>query len=531
MLLNHKYDLCNTYTTNIREGKVVKHIIKNFTPYSVYSNNKELLDSFGDTLTNYSPISINIIDYWNKENLNTSVYDKSFEREDTPIINFNYPFGYDLGSDPDMVYGFAGTTPQANGYLVGQSIFNTLPAQPTNTLGNGECLDKKRRYYINSLIGVQDKLAYTYMNGFYSVTQQAKVDTQLRYTLFAIAKHNGVKPDIFFKNTNVLFNEQKSSLSKEFITNKGTDVAIKYATRSAHEAELQGKGSHFNIDIIHNSVFDYTARGSVLTEIFERFVKPLAHPIGMIYDYKSICKVQDNIVDHPLMYSRFRATHVSVNCLCTEPNKCGGSWKPEDKVFATEDGQNLWEGISIDEAGRTDVISGKTTFNILVDYRSGQALHQPLEPLYDSEGNVIVSGDVLMDYRKYIFESGSYLIVWHQQGRTGDEAPKSIVEYHRLLADRITYVLVKTFNNGLHCDIRTDMISTKRSQITENFYVGCRESKIGTFEFGTPLHPKPNDENSPDTDGKYRGYITRESLEDNTALKKYGGRLYPTQAD
>ena len=570
---------------------VVKNQIKNFTPYSVFADNKEILEAFGDTVANFSPVSINIVDYWNKsiETHDTFVWDPKKQVDQMPAEA--KPFGFRKGPfygfrnanivqnppamDCDYIHdvkvplptGFP--TKDGDGMFLGTGRHNPLPGH--NTKANGDCIDNDNRYFINPLIGLQDKMAYTYLNNFYTVTEKAKTDPVLRNRLMNIADNNPkIDSTKFFSNTNALFTEEKTIASKAFITKKGTELGIRYAQRSAFDADLQGPMSNFSMKIRSRNAFEYAIESNILAEIFEIFVKPLAHPIGMTYGYKSICAVQDNDVDHPLIRYTYDSPLIEVNCLCTEHNKpggpvkpndptgpqnpdvivkkCGGIHQPKPAIIALSakdviykdvpDPDNpgktkpvpwkmpgLWDKISQDGFGIPDQ-NGDLKFNILSDYEHGYGFYK---------------GDLLA-YKKYILENGNYLIAWTEQGKVHDEAPKVTVEYHRVDYNSNTgYSLIHTFHNGIHCNVADNLHSTRVHQITETFAVGCVPSLNGKFIMDVdPKDPKdPNAQDhetlkpytKPDDLGevtddqgnvtralKYRGFLT-------TGSKPHGGKL------
>ena len=457
-------------------------MFQNITPPSVYGESKELFDALGDTIANYCPISVNIEDYWNKDQVLTNAFIHIPGKGKPPTVNYHDPFGF-LKSP---YKGF-----EEGAFLGGQP--DTSITQ--NTKANGDCLDEDTRFFINALIGVQDKLAFTYMNNFYSITDQAAKNTVLRYRLFDVARKNNQKVNELFGNTNVLFSKEKSAAGKTFITKKGTELGIKYAMRSAHDAELQGKSQNYNLEIKSPAPFEYQVNSNIIEDVFEKFVKPLSHPIGMIYEYKTIIKVHNSDVDTPMSVQTFHSDLVEVNCLCSDTQKgirCGGAYQPAGAAIATTDGKNLWSKIKQDESGAPDA-NGVLRYNILKDYRTGFG--------------VSPSGDI-EEYHKYIFENENYLISWLTPGKVKDQAPKVVVIYYRRDFNAANgYVIAHEFDNQYQCNIKANLIVKKESMIKETFRVGCSDSNNSVFTMLADQEVSPIDPN-PDADGKFRGFKT-----------------------
>jgi len=545
MLLKHKTRFCEITHTKIFSAPVFKHQIKNITPYKVYSDNIELFDAFGDTVANFCPVSVNIVDYWNKtfethdtyvwdpvgEKIKIEIKDPAFGFKKGPFHGFKnirlgenpYPGIEEDGSkittppnpnDPkDVGKGYDSKT--GDGRLLGTGRRSAVLGD--NELPNGDCIDSNNRFFVNPLIGLQDKLAMTYLNNFYKVLWDARQNTVLRHRLLNIAynSNNEIDPGKFFNNPNALFDEEKTVTNKTFIMKKGTPLGLKYAQKSAFDAQLQGPMSIFNMKIRTPEPLVYHIESNVLEELFEKFVKPLAHPIGFIYDYKSVCPVNNTDVDHPLIKYSYKSKLIEINCLCSKRDRttvdlldqaigsqedkkasklrCGSKFQPPPKVIAKgpeslveiPDPKNpgktishmpgLWDMIGEDEWGIENE-KGEIKFNILKDYKHG----------YDKwRGH-------LREYKKYIFENLNYLIAWIEQPKVQDDAPKVTLEYYRKdYASDTGWEQIFVIENEVHCDIADNLTSTREHQVTEAFKVMCIPSENGPFI----MDVKPSDPN------------------------------------
>jgi len=562
MILTHKTRYCEIGQTRILRAPVFKHHIRNISPYKVYADNIEMFDAFSDTVANFCPISMNIIDYWNKTTRTHDTY-VWVPIDSTEDLNIKEPaFGWEQSQN----HGFKNENPTLNADGVdddGQPVPGGFPTktgdgrlfgegrrsyvQGANEREDGSCIDSNKRFFINPIIGVQDKLAMTYLNNFYTAYYNARQNPTLRHRLLSIADQvSTLDPKKFFNKPNNLFTEEKTVANKTFIMKKGTPLGLKYAQKSAFDAELQGPQSRFYMDIQTPEPLVYKIKSNVLEDLFEKFVKPLAHPIGFTYDYKSVCKVQDDTVDHPMISHTYTSKRIEVNCLCKKEIKekiesieCGGKDQPLPKVFALSESnlvdvidpndptktvkymQGLWDGILSDAWGQEDS-NGEIKFNILKNI----------------ESHVGIFRNEMHKFKKYIFENNNYLISWIIQPKVQDEAPKVIIEYYRVDNNTLSgWSNVITFENDIHCNISDNLINKRTSQITEFFKVDCVSVLDGPFIMDPdPKGPNGADANGPDVvvvapikplgpdaDGKYRGFTIDPATNPNN--KAHGGKL------
>ena len=493
MVLKHNIDYCHITETAILTGPVLRQVQKESTPDLIYSEMQEMFDVFADVITNYAPISINIADFWNKRIL------------DTRVLGASTGETVDIAELPVFVI-YDGN---GKGYNLGAFLGGNKPPEDSKPgTGKNGCSDTFDRFFINSLIGVQDKIAKTYMNSFYYVTESVKNSSVLRHRLFKLAGDNGTSIKELFKNTNSIFSEEKSAVNKTFLTKKGTELGLLYAGKAAFDAKIQGdiNKDSFSMKILSIKPFDYMVEASILPEIFESFIKPLAHPIGMIYEYKSICKVRGvDDVDRPLIVNTYSANILQVVCRCRKisnpterdrqtltPEGHGDVFCDEQNNFlytiATKNGKGLWKEINEDESNGG---------NILVDYKFGTLLDN--------------TNMQIKHYRKFILKNHNYIMAWSLEDEVSDVARKVYIEYFRYdqnagesfieINDKSNYALIHTWNDNIHCNIFTDMKDTQKSQVTEDFTQPWCLSIVelaGAFEYlrqnqGSLDNPPAND--------------------------------------
>jgi hypothetical protein len=103
---------------------------------------------------------------------------------------------------------------------------------------------------------------------------------------------------------------------KRFAENKGSKVAIEYANNlveSLNKGVLQKKFQDFYIDEL--GLFYFGIHGNLTREAYDRFVKPLAHPVGFIYDYMQGGYITNNdaLTDHYELPGVYNVTKCEVN--------------------------------------------------------------------------------------------------------------------------------------------------------------------------------------------------------------------------
>jgi len=490
MILKHNKEICDITKSEVYDDTVVKNIFKNLTPYTIYDENKEFIDSFATTLVNYSPISLNIIDYWNKDIIDNTAYvpkDKA-----SIVVDIIQPFEFAESNPPvdaDYGLGFASNSGFGGALTSLTDTFNNINSNCSN--------EAKDRFFINSMIGLQDKLAYVNMYNYYSVVYNASKDTIISNRLYKILDKLELSTDGIFDNTNTLFKEERYLANRHLNEKKGTIPAIRYVGQSAMDSNIQGKDvltTDYYMDIIEDSPFNYSVESNLLDIVFERFVKPLSHPIGFMYNYRTVCKSElANENEYPLIRFDYSDTSIYVACLCfstgqedvplpqqPEDIDCLFGVYPDKKFFATPDGTGLWEGISQDEG----------TGNIPYDYEEG------------------ISGEFEyknQSYKKWIFENKNYLIAYKNDTNTSETSERVTVNYHRYDSVNDTYDLAAQFINQRHCNVGLTKIPKKMSYIKETYNGNCNDIEYGMFQFladgetTLPDNPAPS--------GMYEGFM------------------------
>ena len=255
-----------------QDDEVLQQVVKKLSPYTIYNMNQEFIRSFVTTLANYAPVSINITDYWNKSIKNSSLLVRDFK-------NTDWAFRFEDGVDEtNFTY--------KNGYNEGP-FFGDL------YIKNDKSCDDRDGFYLNSLIGLQDKLAEIFMNNIYTVAEKSINDPILHHRLSHLLSklgYNKENESKFFDKINTLFSENSYMAHREFNSRKGQPRAHKYIMKQAQDANIQGDlTKQFYFKYTNVEPFYYQIEGSLVPSIYESFIVPLAHPIGFTYDYFNVC--------------------------------------------------------------------------------------------------------------------------------------------------------------------------------------------------------------------------------------------------
>ena len=257
--------------TFLHEDQVFETIARTSTPPKIWNENAEVIKSVVQTITNYSPISINILDYWNKNEL----------------------YAVCIPNDP-------------------KSLDYIDPKKHTPEPNKG--------FFINAILGLQERLAEMYMNNFYSVAFKTRNSHTLRIDLMHTFKRYGIDINslkdkkLLFRNVNALFYEPRFLTNKEYNLKKGKSITFKYATQAAWDAKIEGSltSESFFCEYKETGIFQYEVNSVILKNVYDAFVKPLAHPLGMNGYYSKVCKT--DLTDKVLGKILWTADAVTVRC-------------------------------------------------------------------------------------------------------------------------------------------------------------------------------------------------------------------------
>ncbi len=513
MLLRHKTNICEIEKSTYHSDEIFQMVVKNLTPVAIYNANAELFRGFVQTLVNYSPVSVNIIDYWNKGyGFNAALYKPPVktktQKSPKSVIQGCFAFEGDINIYDKGFANFAPYVIPPAGQPEGLDPYETtIPSLDEN--GN-PILDESGNpkyiivphagkfglcslygdefippedcgFYLNSIIGLQDKLAEIFMHNVYSIAKKISNDHNFRAQMRDILSRVNLGNTEIFKSINNLFTEERFVINGDWIEKKGTEVAMRYAASQVYTSELQPKESqsHFKWETFSTDPMTYSIEGSIFPAMFEAFIKPLSHPIGYIYDYRMVCEqdFEEIVLGKKIEYAK----SISVITLCSsnmEPCcnifEIDGIEQPErppylndpDETFecleysgeqygrwftiATETGYNLWgTGDYINNiAGSIDTSKPRSILRWEEEQRDLRNTLLTIENGISKDSNFYS-----WIYTKYIFTNLNYLIKYFKpQDING--ATQTVIEYWRNGPEG--FYCYARWNDGWQADINVE---------------------------------------------------------------------------
>lgn len=409
----------NDYDKNINsldssaiiEDKVFSGVVEAISPKIIANSNKAVLDAFIDVLTKESPISVNILDVFSKNKNIESIDEVQNQFAKMYLNNFWY------------VWNKA-----KNDYKLKNRLSNLLSSyQDLNNGTNGnqlDILDPNLKFFDDedSLYTVEryilgkefkeKKGTATAIEYAYKVGWLAGVEGPLRSSYeFNLTQETCIGLTEGFTICCNVFVSSSSNCSSGTIPNppqvgdtwSTTDQVTgecEYWEQTSGGAILISKGfskriNEFRIsETVDTSTpcvpFTYKVEGSMLPELFENFVIPLAHPVGFSYLYDKLLRI--SFRDYFNVEYIYRADKVSVFSLCPD---CDCS-EPKEDIY--------WR------PGYTD-INGN---------------YFPPGGLAGSELRNIEKGEQFSGeyqgykFEKYTFENGNFLITYILSGPAGE---------------------------------------------------------------------------------------------------------------
>ena len=412
----------------LHKDVVLDRVIHTLTPPPVWEDNAELLLAFSQTVVNYCPISINIMDYWNKAEL----------------YNILVPLD-------DGVFDF----------IPDDKVYQGPP----------------KAFFINSMLNLQEKIAGVYMSNVYNTAHEARTSHTLRQNLFHTFELFGIpiddKENLLFGDVNNLFTEEKFLTNKEFNMKKGKSISFKYITKNAYDAKIEGSltAPSYFCEYEDIGIFNYKVTSSILPDVYNTFVKPLTHPLGMIGTYEKQCRSE--LSDRVLSDTRWNADAVTIRCSNTSDTS--PLWPPtmllpwvindgsvytdpviplfDDQLPAGPNNKRYiydksgirgfdcvipnTENITVNKNIQGPNDNQNALQNIVIASENGKDLWEMITDMDEGQGNIL--RDVQTGYgdfeysgftfTKYIFENGAYVIQYECMQEDGNI--KRLIEYYR----------------------------------------------------------------------------------------------------
>jgi len=412
--MNDIVGVSGDYTLNsirIKEDKVFRSVVEAITPEKIFKENKELIDAFVDILVEESPISINIMDIFNK--------DKSIESLDAVQKQFAEVYLNNFYT----VWNKAKTD-----FRLKNKIDNLLKKYSSigieidrkksfvNFFENEEEMYTSDRYMMaktfNEKKGTEVAIEYAYklawLSGiegplrdayFFDIQSQACLGLSEGFIICGDSLSDPLPPEPT--------QEEKDLFPTIWPLPDETPILCSDASAS--------RIGTFTISdtVSHDSCtkFTYQIEGSLFPEFFEAFVIPLAHPIGFNYIYRKITSMA--FEDYFNLEYIYRCDEIGVRSLCVDGD-CTDTLTEIYGVRAIydDDGKIISAGGGISKS-----------------------------QLKHIEKGIMIQGTYAnWDYEKYIFDNDNYLIQYTYAPPLGKV--EQVIKYYDINLNR-SYNYVK----------------------------------------------------------------------------------------
>lgn len=141
-----------------------------------------------------------------------------------------------------------------------------------------------------------------------------------------------------------IINKQTLESFKLFQQTKGHKSSIEYVYNIIEQMKWQQgileSDGYFNFEESKDNVFEYKVEGSLISELFEYFVKPIAHPVGWAYIYTRLYNLY--FTDYFLSKPVYDISSFYIGCLSSDNNKRDDFLKNEGWLtFTDKDEKNI----------------------------------------------------------------------------------------------------------------------------------------------------------------------------------------------
>jgi len=143
-------------------------------------------------------------------------------------------------------------------------------------------IESENTVVANAKNNTRELMLETYTNVLYRILK----DAQTNRALYDIFERDGITNSPLNGEVRDIIGDEYFSSNKSFNEMVGTVRGLEYAYNLGQYVESR----EFNNDLVVSKVtpFVYLIQGSIYHETFEAIVKPLAHPLGFVYDYQQV---------------------------------------------------------------------------------------------------------------------------------------------------------------------------------------------------------------------------------------------------
>ena len=131
-------------------------------------------------------------------------------------------------------------------------------------------------------LNLRKGLLDVYMTALYQVLSKAQSNDVVK----AKFEQAGIKDVPFFQDIERIISDEYFITNKAFKEKVGTDLSIKYAYNLTKYLETAETTNDLKLQEV--KPFHFRTDGTILKEMYENIVKPLAHPLGFTYEYNQI---------------------------------------------------------------------------------------------------------------------------------------------------------------------------------------------------------------------------------------------------
>ena len=184
---------------------------------------------------------------------------------------------------------------------------------------NSNISEDIKNIFDQNKIPIYEEFVKIYLNNVYSVLSKTEHNEKLYNALKGL--YGALGKDIDTIDTSIdiigLLTEDYIITNKDYKSAKGTPKAMEYIYNIVINSGVQRdflEDNTGNFRYYENgNLFEYNIEGTMMSEVYEQFVKPLAHPVGWAYFYQRIFYL--NFIDYFDLKFVYTVRSMEVRCM------------------------------------------------------------------------------------------------------------------------------------------------------------------------------------------------------------------------
>lgn len=401
---------------NFKEDKVFRGVVEAISPEKIFRENKEIINSFIDILTEESPIAINMTDIFNKDKSIKSLNALQEQFAQVYLNNF-YEVWNKAKSDYRLKhkienllkkYQRVGIDVSRENSDIGffeneQEMYTADRYMMAKTFNEkkGTELAVEYVYKLAWLTDIEGPIRDAY---YFDIKSQSCLGLSNGFTICGSSLTDPVPPEPSQEEKNMFPDMWPLPFKNPMLCSNSAAKRI---------------GSFTIADTVDDNTctkFTYEVEGSIFPEFFEAFVLPLSHPLGFGYIYRKVTSLL--FEDYFNLEYIYRCDEIGVRSLCTD----GDCSKPLTETYA--------------KRARYD-----ESFNII---NPGGGISKS-QLKYIDKGIMVEGTYRNWDYEKYTFDNEDYLIQYTYAPPLGKV--QQVIEFYDINKNRMTnYVKNPSFD-------------------------------------------------------------------------------------